>query len=146
DLQVVDLQLDPAGRDVRVDVLGRAGGHLAGRAEDELVADVVGGFGRLGRALRVDDELADARRVAQVDEDEPAVVAAARHPPRERAPFADEVTTELACAEVAPAHSESTASASDENSASCSCGRRSVAPSERTITVAFAPTRPACVS
>ena len=146
DLQLVDLELDLAGRDVRIHVLRRARRHLAGCAEDELVADVVGRLGRLGRALGVDDELADARRVAQVDEHEPAVVAAARHPARERAPFADEVAVQLARAEVAPAHSDSTASASDGNSTSFSCGRRSVAPSERTITVAFAPTRPACVS
>ena len=104
------------------------------------------GPGRLGGALRVDDELADAGRVAQVDEHEPAVIASARHPAGERASFANEVAADLARAEVAPAHSESTASASEENSTSCSCGRRSVAPSERTITVAFAPTRPAWVS
>ena len=39
DLQLVDLELDLAGRDVRVHVLGRAGGDLAGGAEHELVAD-----------------------------------------------------------------------------------------------------------
>ena len=35
---------------------------------------------RLGRGLRVEHELHDARAVAQVDEDQPAVVAAAVHP------------------------------------------------------------------
>src|SRR5262245_11273347 len=146
DLQRVDLELDLAGRDVRVHVLRRAGGHLAGRPEDVLIANFVSGFRRPGRALRVDDELSDAGRVAQVHEDEPTVIAAARHPPGERLLLPHEPAVELTGAQVAPAHRDSNASASEGNSASCSPGRRSVTPSERTITVAFAPTRPACVS
>ena len=43
----VDLELDLARRQVRVDVLGRASGDLALGLEDELVADVVRGGGRL---------------------------------------------------------------------------------------------------
>jgi hypothetical protein len=37
---------------------------------------------RVRRALGVDHELHRARSVSQVDEDQPAVVAAAVHPPR----------------------------------------------------------------
>ena len=41
DLELVDLQLDLAGRQVRVDRLGRARGDLALGPEHELVADLV---------------------------------------------------------------------------------------------------------
>ena len=117
-----------------------------GRAEDELVPDVVRGRGRLGRALRVDDELADPRRVAEVDEDEPAVVAAPRDPAGERVALADVVGPELARSEVAPAHSDFTASASDGNSTSSrlpAADRRAVGAHDHRR---LAPTRPACVS
>ena len=114
----------PVGQ-ARVDVLRRARGDLAVGAEDELVADVVRRRGRLGRALGVDDELADAGRVAEVDEDEPAVVAALGHPARERAALRRRARgCELARSEVAPAHSDSTASASEENSSSWAPRRR----------------------
>ena len=52
DLELVDLQLDLAGREVRVDGLGRARGDLALGADDELVAHVVGDRGRLRRRAR----------------------------------------------------------------------------------------------
>ena len=146
DVELVDLELDLAGRQVRVDVLRRARGDLALRAKHELVADVVRGRGRLRRALGVDDELADPRRVAEVDEDEPAVVAAPRDPAGERVSLSDVLGPELAGSEVAPAHRLCTASASDGNSSSFSPARRTVAPSARTITVTSAPSRPACVS
>ena len=76
DLQLVDLHLDLAGREVRVHELRCAGHHLPRRLEHELVADLVRGLGRGRRVLRVDDELDLARVVAEVDEHEPAVVAA----------------------------------------------------------------------
>ena len=82
DLELVDLQLDLAGRQVRVDGLGRARGDLAFGAEDELVADAVRDLGRFGRALGVDHKLREAALVSQVDEHEPAVVAAACGPAR----------------------------------------------------------------
>ena len=84
DPQLVDLHLDLAGRQVRVDELRRARHDLAGRLEDELVADLVRDLGRGGRVLRVDDELDLARVVAEVDEDEPAVVAARVGPAGDR--------------------------------------------------------------
>ena len=145
-LELVDLELDLARGQVGVDVLRRACGDLPGRAEDELVPDVVRGGGRLGRALGVDDELADPRRVAEVDEDETAVVAAPRDPAGERVALADVLGPELAGSEIAPGHRLCTASASEGNSSSFSPARRTVAPSARTITVASAPSRPACVS
>src|SRR6266542_1792153 len=48
----------------------RAVDHLAPSAHDELRADRMRCFGRLRRALGVDDELHDTGVVAQVDEDE----------------------------------------------------------------------------
>ena len=59
---------------------------------------------RFGRAFRVDDELADPGLVAEVDEDQPAVVAAAGDPARERVALAHVAGPDFACAKVAPAH------------------------------------------
>ena len=89
DAQRVDLDLDLAGRQVRVDRLGRARDDLALGLQDELVADLVRDRGRLGRALRVDDELQLPGVVAQVDEDEAAVVAARVGPAGDGQPLAD---------------------------------------------------------
>ena len=69
DLQALDLDLDLAGREVRVDGLRRARGDLADGLDDELVPELVPPVGLL------EDELDLARVVAQIDEDEPAVVA-----------------------------------------------------------------------
>ena len=81
DLERRDLELDLAGRHVQVDRLGAAGDELPLPApEDELVPDLVGELGRFRRELRVDHELRDSAPVAQVDEDQAAVVAAARDP------------------------------------------------------------------
>src|SRR5213078_5283019 len=68
DLQTVDLQLDLAGRQAGVHVLRHARDDLALDAEDELVPDLARGGSGLGAALGVDHQLADAGRVAQVDE------------------------------------------------------------------------------
>jgi len=75
---------------------------------------------RLGRAFRVDDELADPGLVAQVDEDQSAVVAAASDPAGECVTLADVARPALSCAEVAPAHTDSlSASSSSGTSTSC---------------------------
>ena len=74
------------------------------RAQHELVADLLGELGRNRRALRIDHELCDARVVAEVDEDEAAVVAPARHPPGERQLAPDVRRSRLAAHQVAPAH------------------------------------------
>jgi hypothetical protein len=51
---------------------------------DILAAHVVGSLVGVGGYLRVEDHLDDALAVPQVDKDQPAVVAAAVHPPRQR--------------------------------------------------------------
>ena len=89
DLELVDLDLDRAGREVRVDGVGRPGDDLAPRAQDELAADVVGDRGCLGGAVGVDDELDEPRVVAQVDEDETAVISPTRGPAGEGQPLPD---------------------------------------------------------
>ena len=74
------LDLDGAGRQVRVDGVGCTGDDLALGLEDELVADLLRELRRFGRMLGVDHELRDPGAVAEIDEDEPAVVASARRP------------------------------------------------------------------
>ena len=114
--------------------------------EDEFVANVVGRGGSLGCMLGVDDELGDAGRVAQVDEDEPAVVTAPGDPAGELEPLPHVLSPQLARAEIAPAHRLSSASPSEAYSTSCSPARRTVTPSPRVMTVNRAPSRPAWVS
>jgi hypothetical protein len=83
---------------------------------------------RLGRAFRVDDELADPGLVAQVDEDQPAVVAAAGDPAGEGVTLADVPGPDFSCAEVAPPHTDSlSASSSSGTSTSCAPPARIVA-------------------
>ena len=62
-----------------------------------------GGEG-FGRPLGVDHELADAGAIAQVDEDESAVIAARVRPARERQLLADRVGAHFAAHEVTPLH------------------------------------------
>ena len=62
-----------------------------------------------GRTLGVDHELRDPGAVAQVDEDEAAVVAAARGPARERLARADVLGAQLPAHEIAPAHARQSA-------------------------------------
>ena len=112
DLELVDLDLDGTGRHRSVHRLGRASDDLAARAEHELVADLLGGLGRRGRALGVDHELRDPRVVAKVDEDEPAVVTPARRPSGERQHLPDVLGSRVAAHEVAPAHDESLSTSS----------------------------------
>ena len=96
DLDVGRLELDGAGRQLRV--LG-AGQPLRDRPrdrDDELGADPAGRRVGLGRVGLVDDDLGDPVAVAQVEEDQLAVVAPAVDPagqPRGRAGVAE---TELA--------------------------------------------------
>ena len=146
DAQPVDLDLDVTGRQVRVDRVGCAGDDLPFGLEHELVANLAGDFRGVGGALGVDDELELAGVVAQVDEDEPAVVAARVRPPGDCDPLPDVVTPRFAAIEVAPAHAVSVATTS-ARATSCSPrpSRLIVAPSARTITTVCAPLRPACV-
>ena len=104
DLELRDLELDLACRQTRVDSVRSATHELSLGPEHELVADDVRGLGSAGRVLGVDHELADAGVVAQVDEDETAVVAPARGPAGERHPATDMLRPRLAAHQVAPAH------------------------------------------
>ncbi len=78
-LELVRQHLDLAGDQVGVLGAGRAAAHLAGDAQAELVAHALGGGKGLG-AVRVADHLHQALAVAQVDEDDATVVAAAVGP------------------------------------------------------------------
>ena len=147
DLQLVHLQLDLARRQVGVDGLGRARGDLAHGAEHELVADLVGNLRRRRCALGIDHELREAALVAEVDEDEPAVVAPLRRPARQCEALSNVFLAELARQHVAPPHVLSlSASSAVGTSSSCCPGRRSVERSGPYSTIAFAPSRRACVS
>ena len=79
-LRLGDLELDLAGVELRVDVALLAAHDRAGGGDDVLGAQPLGQRVGLGRRLGVEDELDDPGAVAQVDEDQPAVVAAAMHP------------------------------------------------------------------
>ena len=79
-LHIRDVDLDLARRHVRVDVARLAQDDLAGRADDVLGAQPLGHGVRLGRALGVEDELHEPGAVAQVDEDQAAVIAPPVHP------------------------------------------------------------------
>ena len=107
DLERIDLQLDLAGRHVRVDGLRRARDELALGAKHELVPDPVRELRRLGRLLGVDHELGDAAAVAEVDEDEPAVVAPARRPAGKDEPLADQGRGRLSAHVGPPRHPSS---------------------------------------
>src|SRR5581483_11708588 len=150
DVELRDLQLDLARRDVRVDRLGRALDDLAGRADDELVADAVRDPGGLGGALGVDHELADPALVAEVDEDQAAVVAAAGDPAGERHGRARLLRAQVAGVLGAPglAHRAVSlaTSSSSATTTSASPARRIVASAARAITVVRAPERDAWVS
>ena len=146
DLELVDLDLDLAGRKVRVDGVGRPADDLATGAQDELAADVVGDRGRLGGAVGVHDELDEPGVVTQVDEDEPAVVSTATGPPGEGQPLSDVVGGDLAAIGVAPLVHASTVTATLSTGTSCSSSPRLiVAPSARTWTNPRAPERASCV-
>jgi hypothetical protein len=147
DLELVDGELHVPGSHPRVDGLGRARDDLAARSEDELVADLARELGGGGGSLRVDDELRDPGAVAEVDEHEPAVVAATRNPARKGDGPADVVGARLAAHEVSPAHGESLETISSWPSTSSGAPEvRSVAASPPTTTTAAAWRRRACVS
>ena len=146
-VELVDLYLDLAGRHARIHRLGATPDDLTSCADDELVTQLVRGGGSRGGALRVEDELHEPAFVSQVDEDQPAVVAPARHPTCERDRTANVVGGQLAADCVAPRHLALRVSASCAR-ATVSASlppRRMVTPSARTIATVGAPVRPACV-
>ena len=80
DLEARHRQLYFAGGDVRIDVLWLAPGDCPEGADHVLGAQGVCPLVRFGRVLGVEHELDDARAVAQVDEDQSAVIPPAVHP------------------------------------------------------------------
>ena len=146
-LKPVDLDLDLAGGDVRIHRLGGTAHDLTVSLEDELRADVVRGRRRVGRPLRIDDELDCAGVVAEVDEDEPAVVASPGDPAGDGDAAPGVLRAGLAAVEIAPGghpviRSTSASSGVVQSGFPCS---RTVALVPSTITVQPAPSRPACV-
>ncbi len=87
--------LDLAGGEVGVLGAGAAALDTAADAQHVLAASVAGD-GVRGRLVGTEDDLHQAAAIAQVDEDEPAVVAPAVHPARER-----DLAALVACAQVA---------------------------------------------
>ena len=83
--------LDLPRRQVRIDGCLAARSHLPGDPQDVLVARLVGGGVGLVAAAVVGahDDLHHAVAVAQVEEDQPSVVAAAMHPAGQRHALAD---------------------------------------------------------
>jgi hypothetical protein len=104
ELELVDLDFDLARREVRVHSLRSSRDDLSGGTKDELVANLVCPLRGLRAALGVDHELDDPGLVAEVDEDQPAVVPAARGPPGDPDRPADVIPAKLTRAEIAPAH------------------------------------------
>ena len=79
--ELVRLDLDFAGRQVGVDRVGRPELHLARHGDDALQVGLLDEAEEATR--RVDDDLRKAVVVAEVDEEDSAVVAEAEHPARE---------------------------------------------------------------
>ena len=76
----MDQHLDLAGGQLGVFHSLRAFAHRSLQGQDVFAADAMGLPVGIGMGLRVEDDLNDAFAVAQIDEDDPAVVAAAMHP------------------------------------------------------------------
>jgi hypothetical protein len=83
DGQLAGLELDLARGQAGVLRARQAAGHGALDGHHELGAAAGGGGMRVGRVGRVDDDLGDPMAVANVEEDELAVVAAAVDPARQ---------------------------------------------------------------
>jgi hypothetical protein len=88
--------LDLAGFHLWVDDVGSAKADLTDGGDDVLGADVLGFGMALGRDFFVEDNLRDAVAVAQVEEDEVAVIAAAVDPAHEGDGFAGVGSAEFA--------------------------------------------------
>ena len=87
DLEALDPDLDLAGRQVGIDRLGRARDHLAVDAHHPFRLQPL----RLleGRRMRVGHGLGQAVMVAEIDEQQPAMIAQAMHPARQSHGLAD---------------------------------------------------------
>ena len=89
DLQIVGHDFDFAGREFGIFRAFKALSHRAGDLDDVLVAQGVRGLGRRGVLFGPEDHLGDALAVAQIDEDDPAVVAAGTDPTGEGGALTD---------------------------------------------------------
>ena len=84
-VDLVGKHLDLAGGHVRVHGIGAAVAHLAGDLQHEFAAKMLGLVEVfLGHAIRVDDHLRVTGAVAQVAEDQPAVIAVVPCPTAQR--------------------------------------------------------------
>src|SRR5438270_13417801 len=79
-LELGHRKLDLAGDDVRIDVLRVPASDISGGADHVLGAQPMSGAVRVGGGVGVKYELDDARAIAQIDEDQAAVIAATVHP------------------------------------------------------------------
>ena len=96
-LDVGDKDLDLAGDHVGVRGVVRTMAHCTGDGDGPLGTDGLGGVERLGaRKLRVERALRETLTVAQVDENETAVVAAVLHPTIQRDGSANVAGAQLA--------------------------------------------------
>ena len=109
-LGVADRQLDLARRDVRVDLALLAADDLARDADHVLGAQLLGQRVRVGAVSGWKTSWRMPAAVAQVDEDQAAVVAPAVHPARDADALADARGVELAGPGVAVARSRAAAS------------------------------------
>jgi hypothetical protein len=80
DRHLLAVHLDRAGRQVRVDRALGAGAHRAGDFQHVFAAHLGGDGVRAGRRRGVEDDLREAVAVAQIDENQATVIAAARDP------------------------------------------------------------------
>jgi hypothetical protein len=94
DGHVVGVELDRAGGEARIDRRGVTGDHLAAHRDHALGPHLLGGLEH--RAGAVHHHLGDAIMVAQVDEQQIAVIALALHPARKPGRLADMVRPQLA--------------------------------------------------
>ena len=81
---MADTQLDVPRRHVRVLGAFLASGDLPDNRQDEFGANVASRLVRVRRVVWMDDHLNDAATVAQVHEDQTAVVTATMHPTAQR--------------------------------------------------------------
>src|SRR5262245_53092636 len=154
------LQLHLASRQVRIDRLARALHDRAAHPQHVLGAQFVGQLERLTGLLGMEDELHDAGAVAQVDEDQTAVITTTVHPAGHGRLAADAVAEHLAAPGVAVgvgtqrrelAHAALPVivpTRSPVATARCSPldMSRSCAPSSSRMTTRRAPSRSACLS
>ena len=156
------LQLNLTSRQLGVDRLLGAAHHRADRGQHVLGAELVGKLEQIGaRSVGVEDELDQPRPVAQVDEDQPAVVAAAVDPTGDPHLGVDSIAQHLAAPDVAIAvgaqhrrlaHDSPPVSSSINFAVStrrCSpeaMSRSCAEPSASRISTRRAPTRSACLS